>query len=600
MQHVRGVIRKGKQMIRKITRLLLCLGLWGGFAVMGGESEPAPKIMVWPRSEPVNIPTDLEQFMYWEIPAPPEGATLELRLTLPEGMEIRNFPKGTGPVLPVKSRSIFPKTFSQKENLAVLTFAPADRSQWPHRFLSMTVAVKTPPGDYRIRAERIINGKPESPQEIPLRVYPALSGSQPEKMTLAAYDYPGYEPEFLSTYLEMNRRAGINALYHMRGEPPRTVTASDLAPKYGIRNGLIFFVHQVQDYFKGRELPEAARGVEVASLTALLDHPEAMKAMLKEFFTASMDGKDYSCIIYDAERGAFFGGRPGGDRTPYGLAQFRKYAGIPADEALTDQELSGKYRKQWVDWNCDLTVRVSRLVREVLDESFPDFRYEVYSGYEVDEGPHKDRTRELYGVDWKKLADTGFDYATAGYFGSMDQLRNTAAAVRGKASYIPAEMYVENFNHKGVVRRDPGAWSVHLLRAILNSDRQGITLWYANVMDGNALIAVDRVASLLCRTEDFWLRGTPDPEAVTVRPEAEREQVHVLRLGGNALVLLLNSADFDKTLRLTLNGFRVRGYTGELGITDVMSGEKIKPAGILRVTVPARSFRTIQIFDDGN
>lgn len=557
-------------------------------------------IRIWPRQEPVELPAQLEQFLYLEMPVPAQKAPGKLLVTFPEGVEIIALPRGEAPTMPARSRSLQPVAHELRGHRASFTLAASSYPDRPYAFLPLTIRPGINPGKYTIRTERQF-GNETIKQDIPLIVHPPLAGRQPRKIAVIAYDYPGLSPEALPTYLGMMKSAGINRLDHMRGEPPQTITATDRGAAYGIASGLVFFIHQVQDFYAKRPLPAGApAGLDVKSLSALLDQPATFKPMIHAFLVQAMDGKPYTTVIYDAERGGFFGGKVGGDRSAYGLASFRKFAGLSDTVQLTDEELATTYRQAWTEYNCRLTERVAKLLREVLDELNPDLGFEVYSGYQFDSGAQKNRTRELYGVDWAKLADAGFDRAVAGYFGSPAQIRHTAEAVRGRAGFTPAEMYVEHFNRQQSVTRRPGPWSVRLLRSYLAGDRQAIALWYANVMDGNALVAVDRLTRLLTRSEEILSQGKLDATGIRIRPETEKDNAVVLRLGGNTLILLLNSDDHDKKIRVMLDGFNLTGFSGALAVSDVLSGEKIPPAKVLNLTVPAGSFRAVEIFDDGN
>ena len=161
-------------------------------------------------------------------------------------------------------------------------------------------------------------------------------------------------------------------------------------------------------------------------------------------------------------------------------------------------------------------------------------------------------------------------------------------------------MYVENFLRMTAPDRSPSKWAVRLLRSYLHGSRRGLALWYANVFDGNALISIDRVSTLLARGEELLLNGTPAGDAVLVRPAAEQDNCYVFRNEGSALILLLNAEEKDKTIHLNLKGFRQQGYTGALQIADLMSGEKIPAAATIKLQVPAGEFRALQLLEDGN
>ena len=100
--------------------------------------------------------------------------------------------------------------------------------------------------------------------------------------------------------------------------------------------------------------------------------------------------------------------------------------------------------------------------------------------------------------------------------------------------------------------------------------------------------------------EDILLKGKVDHEAVGVRPEMEKDNVFVVRQDGNTVIFLLNPDAEDKTITVTLKDFKITGYTGTIGISDVMTGEKFAPEKVQRFLVPGKSFRAIQLFEDGN
>ena len=577
-----------KKMLYVICSLLgLLLGVLNSASAAEAVSEP---FRVWPRHEPVCWPTGLEQFVFVELPNSGEKAETILRLTLPENCRVTALPRGNAPSLPAEPDSVFPTAWQQTGCIAEFRL-PADAfGNALKKFLTLSVDVQAKTGSFALGFEYLIKGKSLRKGELPVRIYPALSGKQSKLVTVAAYSYPGLRAEYLPVFMEMFRQAGVNAFYQMRGENPELKsTVADFTRKYGMKAGLVFFIHHIREHSPGAK-----------SLAELLDSPEEFKELIRKFFRDKLGNKPYDCVIYDAEAGGLRNGKIQGDTSPHALEVFRKFANIPANTELSVEVIRARYSREWVAYICDQSNRFSRLMREFLDAEYPDFRYEAYSGYELDDGPMKNRTRELYGTDWKTMAATGIDCATAGYHGSMDQIRHTATAVRGKAPYAPAEMYVENFSSSKISGRLPEPWAMRLIRAYMNGDRQGLMLWYANDMDGAALIAVDRLTKFIALVEEFAVKGKLDPEAVTVRPEAEAENVFVLRRGGNALIVALNNSDVEKMLRLNLNGFRVSGFTGELAVNDLADGKTLKAAKVLRITVPAYGYRVLQLMDDGN
>jgi hypothetical protein len=559
----------------------------------------APAVKVWPRLDRVNIPTGLRQFMFFEIPAPPTGRAAKLTVTLPEKMVIEQLIKGAAPALPAADRSVKPAGWKQQGNVAVFEFAPdAFPKNRAAAYLSLAVAVDAAPGEYTLCFRLEADGMTPVETSLPLIVHPPLRGEQPKQVAVITYDYPGLAPEFIDPFLHMMKSAGINTIHRMRAEEPGKTGVLDRAAAFGIQCGLIFFVHQIQQHFDKNPLPDDAK-IDHRSLAALLDRPEVFKAMMREFFRERLT-EPYVSVTYDAERGAFSGGKAVGDLSAYSLAKFRTFAGLPEDTVLDAAVITARHRSEWTAYNCQLTVEFAKLFREYLNENHPQLSFEIYSGYQFDTGPNQNRTRELYSVDWAKLADVGFDSAIAGYFGSRTDIQNTAAALRGRAALIPAEMYVENFNREKFVERPFDKWSIRLLQSYLAGSRRGLGLWYANVMDGNALLAIDRITTLIARTEETLVNGVEDDKSIIVQPRTDAGAVTVLRHGGYVLAVAVNPDDRPKTIRLNLAGFNLKGYTGELAVTDVMTGKKIAPAKVLEIEIAPRDFRALQIFEDGN
>lgn len=569
--------------------LLLLVLLIFAITTFGNNEEEIP-FKVWAKQTIVCWPSELEQFVFIELPNPNVASEFELKLTLPEECKLVALPTGKAPTLPEKSASVFPVKYQQNGNVVNFEFAAGSFGDSPTRFLTLSIDVRGEARKSILGFEYIAAGKVLRKAELPVKIYPALSGIQPQKVLVAAYAYPGLDKNYLPVFMNMLRKSGVNAIYQMRGESNENeATAADFAENYNMKIGLVFFIHHIRAHVSA-----------CPPLSELLDKPDEFKKIIKQFFADKINGKPYTCVIYDAEAGGLRNGKILGDTSSHALNDFKKYAQIPSDETLTLELLKEKYSTKWVDYICEQSNRFSRLMREFLDENYPEMRYEAYSGYELDQGPMKNRTRELYGTDWKTMSATGIDAATAVYHGSMAQIRHTANATKGKAPYIPAEMYVENFNTKNINNKLPEVWASRLIKAFMNGDRKGITLWYANNMDGAALIGIDRLTKFITIIEDFALNGKLDNQAVSVRPEGETDNVFVLRQGGNAVIILLNDTDVEKTVRLNLVGFRVTGFTGELGVTDLVSGKLLKASKIMPITIDAFGYRILQLMDDGN
>ncbi len=583
--------------LAKLVAALCCIGCFAAPEKTDGKTVPDLRMQIWPRQKVAVWPTGLRQFVMLDVPLPEKEGALRLRLILPEGVTVLGFPDGTPPTMPPKSIFLKPSTFRQDQNQVTIDFpsGPRNGERW---WVPLAIEVKAPVGEAILKVALELDGKELRSQPLPVKIVPALTGLRPKKIAVAAYDYHGLDEFSRPIYGEMMKQSGIRELHHMRGEPEGGgATVSDLGEACGFKNGLVFFTHHIQEYFAERPLSDG-KLYPTGSHAWLLDHPEIFKEMIRSFFTAGFAGKPYTVVIFDAEAGGWRNNLAQNDLSPDGLAAFRRYAKLSEDTPLSAEIITEKYKDQWIAFICEQNLRTARLIREVLDESFPNVQFQAYSGYEYDDGPFRNRTRELYGTDWKTMRLTGIDAAVAGYCGNAALLRHTAE-VTGNVPYFPAEMYVENYLSPRIGDLRPEVWSIRLIESFMAGSRRGLTLWYANVFDGGALAAIDRVNDFIARIEPMALSGKLDRESVKVMPESEEENVYVLRDGGKVTVVAINRTDTPKSIRLRLN-LRLAGFTGELAISDAVSGEKIKPAKVIGLDVPAFGYRMLELMDDGN
>ena len=91
-------------------------------------------------------------------------------------------------------------------------------------------------------------------------------------------------------------------------------------------------------------------------------------------------------VIYDAERGAFKGEKIVGDLTGYSLNKFGELYNVP-QEKRNPEDIAKEYADEWIKYNCDQSLALATLANKVVKEKFPGMTFEVYSGYEYDEGP---------------------------------------------------------------------------------------------------------------------------------------------------------------------------------------------------------------------
>lgn len=562
-------------------------------------------IKIWPRISVVSLPTNLEQFMFIETPNQPISGEFSMQITLPEGIEVKGFFSGSSPAVPPGDISMLPTDWDQDGNVVTANFSgdifPNQEKAW----LSTDIMVTAPVGDYDMNISLIQNDKIFQSNDFKVKVYPELVNQTSDNFPIVAWYYTGLDKEYVPAFMEQFIAAGVNGFYSMEGErvwrqgEVATDTVADYAPKYGTQQGIVFFSKWALEYAKNIELPAEFQGLEL-TLQSFIDNPELGKWAIKSYLDYVMGGKEHQVIIYDAEAGCF--GRDGleGDLTKYSLAKFSKEVG--ATHTLTAEEIFADYQDEWMWYNCRQTNSIAQLTRDVIDENYPDKLMKVYSGFEYDFEPNKNLSRRNYSMDWNSLSsEVFFDYAGAGYYGNPAQLNHTYEVISNNGvTFIPAEMYVENFLTENIGDLTPERFGLRLIKTFLNSGMRGMSLWYAADMDGGALIAVSELTKFMLAIEDYALNGTIDHEAVEVQPKAETENVYVIKDTRQAMVVLLNDTNKVKRIRLTLNGFKIHGYTSDLQITNMKTGEVIPANKIITVTVEPNSYTLLHLLDDGN
>ncbi len=560
-------------------------------------------IKIWPRQEVVCWPTNLEQFMFIETPKLPLDGPFTLTITLPENVTVNGFFTGRSPAVPPRDISMMPESWKQDGNVVTVNIPAGVFPKQAKAWLSTDIMVKAAPGDYTMNITVAADGKKVQSNDFKVKVYPELVNKTSEIMPLAMWYYTGLDAKYVPAFMKQFMAAGANAFYSMDGErvngeiQPGTV--AELAPQMGTEQGVVFFSGWVLDYAKKLPLPEEFKDLPL-TLQSFIDHPELGKWALKEYLTFTMGGREHQVIIYDAEAGCVRKDHIEGDLTEYSLKKFSKEVG--ADHTLTPDEIFKDYQDQWMWYNCRQTTAIAKLAREVVDNDFAGAFLKVYSGYEYDFAPYKNLTRRNYSVDWKSLsAEAMPDYVGAGYYGNRQDVGNTYKVLAANGvTYVPAEMYVENFLTPNIGNLSPERFAMRLIQVFMNSGMRGMSFWYAADMDGGALIAMSEFTKFVLAVEDFAIRGQIDTKAVSVFPKTEEENVYVLRDTKQALVVMLNNTDKPKKIRLTLNDFKIKGYTSDLQITNLTTNEKIPAARVITVEVAPFSYTLLDILDDGN
>lgn len=573
----------------------LLAALFGVATVCAAAQNPPPEIQVWPRAATVVWPAECEQFMFLELPKLTDGK-FTVKMILPEQVTVSGFFTGRSPAVPPPDISMVPESWKQEGATVTLTAPAGAFSKQDKAWLCASIKVGAKQGNFTMTVEIADEaGKTLQAREFPVEVAAPLIGKTSKNLSIAVWYYSGLDPAYVERFVDQFQAAGVNAFYAMDGElvhgkvPEKTVF--DVASARGLETGVVYFSGWMLEYAHKQNIVPAAMGLQY-----LIDNPDIFKQAFKAYIDHTIGGKPFEVIIYDAEAGCLRRDHIEGDLTAYGLEKFSKE--VKASATLNPQQIFKDYAEQWMWFNCRQSNEIARLSREAIDELYPGKLFMVYSGYEYDDD-HRDMTRKNYSIDWKSMGDNFLDYAGAGYYGSADQIRHTFEVLKGRTTFVPADMYLENFLS---TQSAPtvGQWKMRLIRTFMNSGMRGVSLWYSAVMDGAALEAVSEFTRFTLLVEDFAIRGQLDPNAITVSPRTEAENVYVIRDSKQAKVVILNSTDAATTLSLTLNDFKIKGYTSDIQITDMVTGEKFPAQKVIRLKVPPMSYRVIHILDDGN
>ncbi len=525
------------------------------------EREPAP-IQVWPRQEPVCWPTKLAQFVVLELPETKVNGELNVGVTLPEKVQYVDAVTGSYPTVPNLSESVTPVAAVQNGNQLDLTLPNQDYSKQKRVWIPLLLDVQAEPGIHKLDISvHDAAGATVHQRSFKVKVYPELNRVSPKNSIVAVWYFTGLDSKFVPDFMRQLTAAGVNSFYSMEGEivdgKTLTGTVADYAAKFKTQQGVAFFTGKMLEYYATHPLPPEAENVEL-SLQHFVDNPAAYKAALQGYLHYLTAGKPHQMVIYDAESGAIKRGKIVGDLTEYNRKKFSSF--VHSDTVLTPEQILADYPDEWVQYHCDLSNLTARLTREAMDEdpALRNMALTVYSGYEYDEPPYRDMTRKNYGVDWKSMRNMNIQYAGAGYQGTMKELRHMDDVLSPLVKYIPAEVYIWNYESSQIGGFAPDRWKMRLMEAYLNSGMHGVSVWQAHVLDGSALVALSEFSRWAAELEALGF----------VRSEVHPDFEHAYNLfkldSNEPTVLLLNTSGHVLPVPAELGGGSMTPFTSKI------------------------------------
>ncbi len=530
--------------------------------VIGSDQD---MIRWWPRLKPAVMPKNLKQFVTLEFM---EELKLEgdatVIVTLPEGVEYDSFvtawanpDKPYVSACPAPEESAYPAEVEQNGDKLIMKFPAGAFAKPEHTWLTLVLNVgDLPVGPAAVKVELSTSGNQLYTENIALDIRPELSGAR-SRTPLIIWNFQGLDDEFIPVYMDGLVKAGANRFYEMREETPGRTAVVDYQKQFDTVHGTAFFGERIAKYFEKNGLPEELKGrTDIVYDNAwLLDNPDVMEPMLRDYYKFLMDGKNFQVIIYDAERGAFKkrGAQIVGDLTEYSLKKFGSLFNIPEEE-LSPEVIAAKYQNEWTRYCCLQSMQLAKFANLIAKKYYPGSSFEVYSGYEYDASPNENLTRMTYAVDWKVMREAGMDAAGCGYFGSPEEIAHTAEAVDGVCPMLPAEMYMEGFRTPGVPapRLNVENFAFRLIESYLAAGGRGIQLWYGAVMHGGALAALDIYTTFEFQTSEFLngARRVDTAEVAKVSPKQAEVYVHCFEKDEKMMVIVLNPTDKPSVTRL--------------------------------------------------
>ncbi|MDD4816491.1 MAG: hypothetical protein PHI85_00785 [Victivallaceae bacterium] len=527
----------------------------------------------WPRLKPAVMPKNLKQFVTLEFM---DSLKLEgdvtVSVTLPKGIEYDSFvtawanpDKPYVSACPAPEESAYPVEAEQRGDTLTMKFPAGAFDKPEHTWLTLVLNVgDLPVGPAAVKVQVDTAANQLYTEEFTLDIRPELSGMR-SHTPLIVWNFQGLDDKFIPIYMDGMVKAGANRFYEMREETPGHTAVVDYQEQFDTIHGTAFFGERIAKYFEKNGLPEELKGrTDIVYDNAwLLDNPDVMEPMLRDYYKYLMDGKNFQVIIYDAERGAFKkrGKEIVGDLTEYSLKKFGSLFNI-ADEELSPEVIAAKYQNEWTRYCCLQSMQLAKSANKIAKKYYPGSTFEVYSGYEYDASPNENLTRMTYAVDWKKMREAEMDAAGCGYFGSPEEIAHTAEAVNGVCPMLPAEMYMEGFRTPGVPapRLNVENFAFRLIESYLAGGGHGIQLWYGAVMHGGALTALDIYTKFENQTSGF-LDGAKRVETASVAkvtPKQAEVYVHCFEKNGKTMVIVLNPTDKSSVTRLIFKNREVR------------------------------------------
>ncbi len=513
----------------------------------------------WPRITPAAMPTKLCQLAVLEfLPELGGGdSAVTVEIILPENIQYLGCPtawinpdRPNVHAIPFPERTAYAAEVQQNDRTLTMSFPAGSFGKSPQTFIPLLLDVNTQPGltDVNVLFK---SGNLAYSEDIKLEIFAPLN-PQPCKKPLVLWDYPGIDEAFLPIFINGFVSAGFNRFYVAREELPNRKSATDFQTQFNTTHGIAFSLDAVSQYFRTRPLPSGLPDIpaEKPDCGWMIDHPEASRLLIKEFLQYMTDGKNFQYVILDCERGAF--NKNGtilvNDLSLYNRTRFANlYQITPVPEP---EEITADFRPQWIEYCCTVSADYAKMLNAILHEFMPNCEYEIYSGYQY--ADHE--TKQTYAVDWQLMPPTGMTVGVAGYFGSRENIEATAEAI-APTPFIPAEMYMENFNTPSVPmpRLTVNQFAYRLIQSYLWGGCNGMQIWHSGVLTGAGLLSINIFKDFVNNTADLTDGATRINalEVLNITPRQAAIHVYAFQKDKKNFAIILNPAATNSVIRFT-------------------------------------------------
>ncbi len=267
------------------------------------------------------------------------------------------------------------------------------------------------------------------------------------------------------------------------------------------------------------------------------------------------------------------------------IENFRKFASIASDVALTPQIIRENYNTPWIKYCCRQSTEICRMLRNSMKKINPSAKFGFYSGL-----PSFD-TMESYRADWfDAIAD--IDLALLSYytnsFGALDETFNSkmkehianlrsAAKARGNNSLEVWATLTPGYERNSSMKPSAELVKLKVLRSFA-SGMDGVTFWWWGPFDGDYYRELAIASTITGKYEKFFLNREKAISLKITIPANIRGSTFTSGVDGQEFALVLNHSQKEIAVKFANPGKKVW--------LDEFSGKKYSAAGFT-VKIPA-------------